>query len=501
MELLSVKEPVFRSVDDSVQSIVPSRLSCYSDEASSIRSSGSHELLYIPFAFENQLFTSYVYKRNFRIPQIRQLRQMVKFGGPGHDINPASATLEDLGVKGSLQAIKTADEYGHFPSQASEVFSTTVDPRIDEISDDVNASIQGSARSPDGASRPENAQLEHNTNEGATLAIAGSSSAVLLDKYDPSHNDGPSLPLRKLGKGRWPTSSECSIPIPESELLNTVHKASLALLSRTDNEFSACDCHFRAPDSGGTKLLSSLFLRLWQGDSMTTYNFVRRVGVGDPLLPLVCSQCSLTISDMVLMFQGLLEQDNVFFNTVMQTIAFTYGSHSTSKLVDDLVSSDNRSMEMNDTSIQEIAITKVHWTGKILNDPQITFAAAYREEAASNVTLHYFPTTLQLACITKKPNVVEYLLFMGRPTISLDWTSNPFILATKTRCKPILELFIKRASTMVTKTIKNLALIMVVNQDCVVSDGWTDPNQNDRKRCDEDADIVSLPLSYGASPN
>jgi hypothetical protein len=64
--VLSIKEPVFRSVEDSVRSIVPTNLSICSNDASSIRSFDDGELAYVPYAFEDMLFTSYVYKRNFR---------------------------------------------------------------------------------------------------------------------------------------------------------------------------------------------------------------------------------------------------------------------------------------------------------------------------------------------------------------------------------------------------------------------------------------------------
>jgi hypothetical protein len=82
--MMSIKEPVFRKADDSVLSIIPSRLSSRlssrrvvadNDAASfisktSIKSRLSIELRYIPFSFDNDLFTSYVYKRNYRLPSM-----------------------------------------------------------------------------------------------------------------------------------------------------------------------------------------------------------------------------------------------------------------------------------------------------------------------------------------------------------------------------------------------------------------------------------------------
>jgi hypothetical protein len=75
-ETLSIKEHVFRDADDSVLSIVPSRQSSRvslhtlikdGDEAS-IRSSASSKFRYSRLSFENQLFTSFVYKRNYQFP-------------------------------------------------------------------------------------------------------------------------------------------------------------------------------------------------------------------------------------------------------------------------------------------------------------------------------------------------------------------------------------------------------------------------------------------------
>lgn len=71
---MSVKEIVFRQVDESVLSIVPtrvssqlsSRLSVLGSDISSSRTRRSIALRYLPFDFENDLFTSYVYKRNYR---------------------------------------------------------------------------------------------------------------------------------------------------------------------------------------------------------------------------------------------------------------------------------------------------------------------------------------------------------------------------------------------------------------------------------------------------
>ncbi|KAF1952913.1 hypothetical protein CC80DRAFT_551926 [Byssothecium circinans] len=79
-EVLTITEPVFREVDDSVLSIVPSRMSSrwssrissrpstITDDTKTGETKAATRLKYIRFSFENDLFTSYVYKRNYRTP-------------------------------------------------------------------------------------------------------------------------------------------------------------------------------------------------------------------------------------------------------------------------------------------------------------------------------------------------------------------------------------------------------------------------------------------------
>jgi hypothetical protein len=84
-ETLSIKEHVFRDADDSVLSIIPSRQSSRvslhtlirdRDEAS-IRSSASSRFRYSRLSFENQLFTSFVYKRNYQFTHRNERPQLL----------------------------------------------------------------------------------------------------------------------------------------------------------------------------------------------------------------------------------------------------------------------------------------------------------------------------------------------------------------------------------------------------------------------------------------
>ncbi|KAF2088038.1 hypothetical protein K490DRAFT_65319 [Saccharata proteae CBS 121410] len=74
-QLLSVKARVFDDSDASAYSIVPSvRAGSISSRASS-STEDSEELRYVPFDFDDSLFTSWVYKRNFRTPLVEQVTQ------------------------------------------------------------------------------------------------------------------------------------------------------------------------------------------------------------------------------------------------------------------------------------------------------------------------------------------------------------------------------------------------------------------------------------------
>ncbi|OAL07158.1 hypothetical protein IQ06DRAFT_299809 [Phaeosphaeriaceae sp. SRC1lsM3a] len=73
IEVLSVKESVFSESDESALSIVPSdrstRFSLDGNRLSIISDDG--DIQYIRFSFEDALFTSHVYKRNYRFPTKR----------------------------------------------------------------------------------------------------------------------------------------------------------------------------------------------------------------------------------------------------------------------------------------------------------------------------------------------------------------------------------------------------------------------------------------------
>ena len=79
-KLLKKKEKALRVSDESAYSIVPSRMSSHVSVSTRSRNSfstvESHELVYYPLSFENDLFTARVYKRNYRNPWINSL---VKF--------------------------------------------------------------------------------------------------------------------------------------------------------------------------------------------------------------------------------------------------------------------------------------------------------------------------------------------------------------------------------------------------------------------------------------
>ncbi|KAH7379227.1 hypothetical protein DE146DRAFT_308450 [Phaeosphaeria sp. MPI-PUGE-AT-0046c] len=111
IEVLSVKESVFSETDESALSIVPSdrstlfsldgnRLSIISDDG---------DVQYIRFSFEDALFTSHVYKRNYRFPTKRantqdQDRPLTQMGD-----SPSTAP-EDTETETKIFAVDEHDE-------------------------------------------------------------------------------------------------------------------------------------------------------------------------------------------------------------------------------------------------------------------------------------------------------------------------------------------------------------------------------------------------------
>ncbi|KAF2111029.1 hypothetical protein BDV96DRAFT_650631 [Lophiotrema nucula] len=85
-EMLSVKQFVFKEIEESARSIVPSRLSSrfsyVSSDDASITTAKSVALKYKPFSFDNDLFTSFVYKRNYRVTLSKQQNRHMPFTGP-----------------------------------------------------------------------------------------------------------------------------------------------------------------------------------------------------------------------------------------------------------------------------------------------------------------------------------------------------------------------------------------------------------------------------------
>ncbi|KAF2728326.1 hypothetical protein EJ04DRAFT_101995 [Polyplosphaeria fusca] len=365
---LSVKEPIFRMIEDSVRSVVPSRLSIHSDTAS-ITSAENEEVWYIPFDFENDLFTSYVYKRNFRVPQVAYLSQ-----------RPAPYEIPVV-----------------------------------------------------------NAELATN-------------------------GDGPI----------------CTSP----------DEAPVAISKPCQHTFPDLD----------QESLESLSRKIRQGRHDIAVDYVQKTGVELLLAPFTCGCGNVENPDLNVLLRSLQEHNIQLFRAFMETAAFAFGEHVLIRLVDSLVLSDSRVVSMEDTASQETSITR-NWTNSILHDPGVVEELAFRRELASSDILRRYPTALQLACATKREKIVEYLLHMGRLDTPLDWTGHPFILATKRRCRPILELLLEFAETTITETIKNTALVMVVNRDCALAEQWTDAEQNDNERVNDDVDIVRLLLLHDASPN
>jgi hypothetical protein len=198
-------------------------------------------------------------------------------------------------------------------------------------------------------------------------------------------------------------------------------------------------------------------------------------------------------------FRYLLENDPVLFQIVMQTTALSHGTRKITAMAELLTKGDCRVMEVEDSAPAQTVTAIDDWIYSISENTTIRSLAAYRDETVSSGIFTSSPTGLQLACVTNNAPIVEYLLRNGYPDLPIHWSHDPFILATKRRCKRILELFLEYASRSVSGTIRNLALLLVVNKDCVTSESWLEREQNDRVRVPIDTEIVDLLLEHGAS--
>lgn len=464
-------------MDDSVRSIVPTRQSIYSNDAASIKSSVSYDITYIPFSFENQLFTSDVYKRNFR-PRIKDLRQKVKFGRSSHARKSASAAGDTSSLHGSVRSERRAYEGGSSHAETPEKrLSVAIDTEPKVATHSSNASIEQSAMSPSSIAQSRMPPSSADT-DGRTAPLEFDWRLDLglddISRNDPNQGD-VSLPLDLQAP-----SSSCSSASFVSEVFEVCNTSD----SNLDDIWSLTPYFHSQKEIG-------FWCEYVEGDA-DPFQLRSRYQTGTRVF---------TTSGTQVILSRLLAKDSLQFSILMQTFALAYGAEIVSKLVEKFKVQKGRVTEIKDTAAPRNGVTKLHWTSQIRKDPQISLAAAYRTEAASSGMLDYCPTALQLACASGNPAVVKFLLSIGAPSLTLHWSTHPFILATKRRHKYILELLLHLGDATVSGTIKNLALVMVVNEDCALSDKWLDPNQNDRKRCGKDVDIVTFLLSNGANPN
>jgi hypothetical protein len=432
-EVLSIREPVFRSVEDSVRSIVPTNLSTCSDDASSIRSFDDGELSYIPYAFEDMLFTSYVYKRNFRTNRMhfRQVRQRPEI------INGK------LAIEGSIAQIDNVSrDVG--VSQTSAISLASV--------------VCGSSSLVDATVCSEHSRGLVSTTASTEDPHNHPSDMELASCYDKSEHEPP-------------VSVESTAVVDSRISVANIHTnvSTVDLHTATEGAvYQGVEIERRPPSS----------VRTWQ-------NYLESAG---------------NMSDSSLA-QLLLGHSQTGFeleeSSIEQAIRLISQFNQ-----DDLEAA--RKWDQIETVLLEYMLmiwlrkgdfAMPNWTQCVAN------AATYRELAEISGILHRTPTALQLACATKNSVVVEYLLSSGCPLIPLDWRVHPFILATKRRCKIILELFLKLANNSVSQVIRNYALAMVINQDCALSENALYLDQNDNKRIGADVNIVSFLLANGSSPN
>jgi hypothetical protein len=120
-EVLSVKEKVFLQSDESALSIIPSdrstRFSLDGNRLSIISDDGN--IQYIRFSFEDALFTSHVYKRNYRFP-VHQARMKKHMLPEVREEEVGLANSSELEIKTLTDACDDEDEEQLLQDQLAE---------------------------------------------------------------------------------------------------------------------------------------------------------------------------------------------------------------------------------------------------------------------------------------------------------------------------------------------------------------------------------------------
>jgi hypothetical protein len=516
--MLSIEEHVFHGIRESVRSIVPSRLSISDhSEAASICSSNSGDVLYIPFEFENALFTSYVYKRNFRIPRIRQLFKTPKIRHHRHDVRPSSVVSQVAQVTGD-----------NINGPRSEEISSHTNKERDTSTSLVTQDMSGNMYQASGLASEETARpiaqtpLDTHITNGNTCSERD---GIISDNAEVAMSQGQPLAVGIQRKPLPITSPLCQgasaletgqvdrslqavfatqhSNSPNRHLESTRHESLRDHRHRAD---SGTSVQLKYPSIDGDSSdedVDSIVEEDEFGPYQSWRTYLRVERKIDDILEILRPTAGhqQPVVHITRELRDLLDADLELFDTVMQTIALSYGWEAVQEAIDALNLLECRVVEVEESTNVALLGTKVDWMHRISTISSIYSAAAYRDDIIASGIFTSNPTALQLACMMRKPQVVEYLLLYNLPDLAVHWTYDPFILATKRRCKPILELFLRSARQRVSVTIINLALLIVVNRDSVMDQYYLDGYQNDRVRLAGDVDIVELLLKNGATPN
>lgn len=189
--MLSVKEKVFLDSDESALSIIPSdrstHLSIEGNRLSIVSDTG--DVQYIRFSFEDALFTSHVYKRNYRFPvtkskaQSREL-ELFEFDLPTHKLtgsDPDETETQTLTGDLNEDAANEPDDI-YFQTQMIELHN--------DLFDGAHSSITTTDPTPNpiqhGISTPLHPTSSQTAIVGLTTATTSPSARELYTPPDPS---------------------------------------------------------------------------------------------------------------------------------------------------------------------------------------------------------------------------------------------------------------------------------------------------------------------------
>ena len=421
----------------------------------------STELRYKPLAFDNDLFTSFVYKRNFRIPGMRNRRFTERAESK---LRPSSANASD-----QLTTLESGPPAGYgqaimLPSSLARKYYISLDQPLHAllgIQDHTAVVGKGEIL---GSNLP---LIDVNPSRGESITEF---SAFLDEWYGHSHESFVfQTELYNLGDDPT-TGSQCIF-----ELGIPPHFFRTSSFRRVDWMF-----------------IFSIKLGMPAGN-ISGWRYLTK---GANIIYILWSPASSNRRSCSNFLRFVYEHNCRSATVLMQYMAYLLGSERMEKLVQQLAELD-----------EQLALS-------LSNDSQkIRDAAELRDRV---VRYRMSASVLQLACASGESEVAKYVLQVGAPLDdghSLDvarslpqtgnpprpppsqeiWETHPFLLATLSRCGDILRHMLTTHEKCITMNMRYFALRQVLGHEVKAWKGW---EKLISESPDRDLDVISVLLPY-----